>query len=151
MITPMTWNRTFAPSAGSPSRIRSTHIVAITRTGGRSGIPSQLDLSSPADSFGNREIWKPSPDTEEIRQHLLTLLDQMGEEPISEYPIGIYADELVVWQLGELREQRAVQRLQRIASFQQDITEAGPFSRTRQNLVQLVQEALDKIEGDSAR
>ena len=63
------------------------------------------------DSFGNREIWKPSPDTEEIRQHLLTLLDQMGEEPISEYPIGIYADELVVWQLGEFREPRAVQRL----------------------------------------
>ena len=66
-------------------------------------------------------------------------------------PVHYVEQLLVVWQLGELREQRAVQRLQRIASFQQDITEAGPFSRTRQNLVQLAQEALDKIEGDSAR
>ena len=98
------------------------------------------------DSFGNREFWKPSPDSEEIRRHLLILLDQMEEQPESEYPIGIYADELVVWQLGEFRESRAVERLQRIASFQPDIAETGPFSRNRQHLVQLAQEAVDKIE-----
>ena len=101
------------------------------------------------DSFGNREIWKPSPDSEEIRQHLLTLLDQLGEEPTPEYPIGMPADELVVWQLGEFRESRAIRQLQRIASFRPDITEAGPFSRTRQNLVQLAGEALEKIAGDA--
>ena len=102
------------------------------------------------DSFGDREFWKPSPDTEEIRQHLLTLLDQMEEQPNSEYPIGIYADDLVVWQLGEFREPRAVERLRRIASFQPDFTEAGPFGRTRQSLVRLAREALDKIERGSA-
>ena len=102
------------------------------------------------DSFGNREFWKPSPDAEEIRRHLLILLDQMEEQPDSEYPIGIYADDLVVWQLGEFREPRAVERLRRIASFQPDFTEAGPFGRTRQSLVRLAREALDKIERGSA-
>ena len=102
------------------------------------------------DSFGNREVWKPSPDSEAIRQHLLTILDQLEEEPTSEYPIGMYADELVVWQLGEFRESRAIRQLQRIVSFRPDTTEAGPFGRSRQNLVQLAEEALGKIEGDSA-
>ena len=103
------------------------------------------------DSFGNREFWKPSPDSEEIRQHLLTLLDQMEEQPESEYPIGHYADEIVVWQLGEFREPRAMEPLQRIASFQPEVAEAGPFGRTRENLVALAREALDKIEQDLAK
>ena len=98
------------------------------------------------DSFGNREVWKPSPDTEEIRQHLLTLLAQIDEQPGSEYPIGIYADDVVVWQLGEFKEARAVERLRQVASFQSDSTEAGPFGRTRQSLVRLAREALDKME-----
>ena len=102
------------------------------------------------DSFGNREVWKPSPDSEAIRQHLLTILDQLEEEPTPEYPIGTYADELVVWQLGEFRESRAIRQLQRIVSFRPDTTEAGPFGRSRQSLVQLAEEALDKIGGDSA-
>ena len=96
-----------------------------------------------------REISRPSPDTEEIRQHLLALLDGMEEEPRSEYPIGRYSDEVVVWQLGEFRETRAVEGLRRIASFDPNSAEAGPFGRTRQSLVQLAAEALTKIEADS--
>ena len=97
------------------------------------------------DSSGAREFWKPSPDDEEVRQHLLALLDPVAERPDSEYPIGIYADDIVVWQLGEFREERAVEQLQRIGSFQPDSAENGPFGRTRQGLVKLAQEALDKI------
>ncbi len=100
------------------------------------------------DSSGAREIWKSSPDTEEIRRHLLSLLSEMSEQPRSEYPIGIYADEMVVWQLGELKEARAVEHLQRIVSFRPDSTETGPFGRTREHLVKFAREALDKIEGD---
>jgi len=70
----------------------------------------------------------------------------MDEQPDSEYPIGIYADDVVVWQLGEFREARAVERLRRVASFQPDSTEAGPFGRTRESLVRLAREALDKME-----
>jgi hypothetical protein len=97
------------------------------------------------DSSGARTVWKPSPDTDEVRQHLLTLLAQMEEQPSSEYPLGIYTDEVVVWQLGEFRETRAVEQLRRVASFDPGSTETGPFERTRQGLVRLAQEALDKI------
>lgn len=98
------------------------------------------------DSSGQRKLWKKSPDTEDIRQHLLTLLEQMEEEPHSEYPLGIYSDEIVVWQLGEFREARAIEHLRRIASFDTVTTEDGPFGRTRQNLVEAAREALKKIE-----
>ena len=48
------------------------------------------------DSSGRREFWKPSPDTEEVRQHLLTLLRGMQEQPDSEYPVGLYTDEVMI-------------------------------------------------------
>ncbi len=79
---------------------------------------------------------------------MLSLLSEMAEPPRSEYPIGIYVDEIVVWQLGELQEARAVEHLRRIASFRLDSPESGPFGRTREHLVQFAREALDKIEGD---
>jgi hypothetical protein len=102
------------------------------------------------DSSGRREIWQPSPDTEEVRNHLLGLLAAMAEQPATEYPIGIYRDEVVVWQLGEFREERAVAELQRIASFDPHASETGPFGRTRQHLIAMAQEALAKIQGGSA-
>ncbi len=96
---------------------------------------------------GNREVWKPSPDTEEIRQHLLGLLNQTEERPSFEYPLGIYADEIVVWQLGEFRETRALETLRRVVAFNPDSTSSGQFGRTRQRIVSLAQEAITKIEG----
>ena len=68
------------------------------------------------------------------------------EEPNSEYPLGIYSDEIVVWQLGEFREARAIEHLRRIASFDTVTTADGPFGRTRQDLVETAREALKKIE-----
>lgn len=97
-----------------------------------------------------RKLWQPSPDTEDIRQHLLFLLSQMEERPRSEYPIGIYSDEVVVWQLGELKESRAAAALRRIGSFDPTSAESGPFGRTRQSLVGLAREALGKIQHGSA-
>ncbi len=100
------------------------------------------------DSSGERKVWMCSPDSEEIRQHLLFLLGEIVEQPRSEYPIGIYADEAVVWQLGEFREQRAVKHLQRILQFQPEAAESGPFGRTRKYLIHLSRDALGKIERD---
>lgn len=94
---------------------------------------------------GGRALLQPSPDTPQIREHLLTLLKQIKEKPASEYPIGMYADEVVVWQLGEFGERRAVAELQRIASFDPNAAEDGPFRRTRYELVALAREALAKI------
>jgi len=102
------------------------------------------------DSSGARQFWQPSPDTEEIRQHLLSLLDAQEQQPSSEYPIGVYADELVVWQLGAFREVRAIAGLRRIANFDPSVEEMGPFGRTRQELVKIAREAIAKIEGGPA-
>jgi hypothetical protein len=81
---------------------------------------------------------------------LLALLNQLQEQPGSEYPIGAYADEVVVWQLGEFKESRGADALRRVASFDPNSAEAGPFGRTRRGLVQLAREALRKIEHGSA-
>ena len=96
-----------------------------------------------ADGQG-RTQWQPSPDTEEIRQHLLELAREIEEEPPEEYPAGIYSDEMVVLQLGEFRERRAVAELRRIAAFSPDAT-AGQFDRTREELVEAANEAIAKI------
>lgn len=99
------------------------------------------------DSFGNREFWKPSPDTEEVRRHLLDLLERMKEQPRTEYPLGIYGDEIVVWQLGEFREKRAVEGLKRIAAFDPGAIAFDPFGHDRKGLVKAACEALAKIQG----
>ena len=114
--------------------------------------PIPIGPAFTGDSSGARELWRPSPDTEEIRRHLLDLLAGMEEQPASEYPAGTYAyaDEVVVWQLGEFREPRAVEGLRRVASFNPAAAEPGPFRRTRRGLVKLAQEALVKIEGGQA-
>lgn len=98
------------------------------------------------DSYG-REIWQPSPDSEEIRVRLLSLLELVEEQPRTEYPAGEYLDEMVVWQLGEFREKRAVADMDRIARFDPAKSTGAPFNRTRERLVALAQEALAKING----
>ena len=75
------------------------------------------------------------------------MLAKVEEQPASEYPLGIYRDEIVVWQLGEFREARAVEGLNRIANFDSAAQEMGPFGRTRRKLVAVAKEALSKIEG----
>jgi hypothetical protein len=92
----------------------------------------------------DRKPWQPSPDTEEVRQHLLELVDAISEQPKEEYPTGIYTDEMVVWQLGEFREGRAVEELRRIAAFLPEAS-AGRFGRTRESLVAVAKEALAKL------
>ena len=89
-------------------------------------------------------MWQPSPDTGAVRAHLLELVRGIVEQPAVEYPAGVYTDELVVWQLGEFREARAVPELQRIAAFAPELT-AGPFGRTRASLVGAARDALIKI------
>ncbi len=95
-------------------------------------------------SSNTRRVWLPSPDTEEIRQHLFELACAITEQPAEEYPIGIYTDEMIVWQLGEFREVRAAGELERIASFSPQAS-AGVFGRTRASLVAAAKEALKKM------
>ena len=94
----------------------------------------------------SRKIWRLSPDTEEIREHLLELLAAMKEKPQPEYPMGHYADEIVVWQLGEFREVRAADKLEAVAGFSRASTADGGFKRTRESLVAIALVALEKIK-----
>ena len=60
-----------------------------------------------------RVVWKPSPDSDEIRQHLLDLLASIFEHmAVDWYPIGGGLAQTVMWQLGEFKERRAVRNLE---------------------------------------
>jgi hypothetical protein len=111
--------------------------------------PNKLDIPlGPVfigDSTGFREIWQPSPDTEEIRQALVNLVSQITEQPENEYPIGIYLDEIVIWQLGEFKERRAIEHLQRIVNFNPDKSTGEPFHRARASTISAAETALRKI------
>lgn len=102
-----------------------------------------------ADKGNGREIWRQSPDTENVRSHLLDLLAQMEEQPPEEYSIGSYQYNVVVWQLGEFREKQALSHLNRIAELNPNpgtsIDDNGSFRPTRQSLAEIVQNAIGKI------
>ena len=60
----------------------------------------------------DRNVWLPSPDSEEIRQHLLEMLEDIAEHAsVDRYPIGPGLAEVVIRQLGEFREGRAENRI----------------------------------------
>ena len=87
-----------------------------------------------------RYVWERSPDSEDIRQHLLNLLGSIAEHISKDwYPIGIRLGETIVWQLGEFGEQRAVEGLERIREHGE-----GP-------LADAASEALAKIRGHDDR
>ena len=98
-------------------------------------------------SSGHRGQLLPSPDSEEIRLKLISLLDTIEEQPQAEYPAGMYLDEMVVWQLKEFREPRAVPGLQRVTQFDPNKSVLGPLEikRDRKKLLQMAREALNKI------
>ncbi len=94
-----------------------------------------------------RKLWQRSPDTESIRAHLLELLENIQKEPRPEYSSGFYRDEVVVWQLGEFQEKRALDKLKRIAQFNLEASSGEPINRTRETLVDAAHEAVAKILG----
>ena len=81
---------------------------------------------------------KPSPDTEDIRRHLLDLLDKFEETEAGDaYPAHPSVMDIVIWQLGEFRERRAVEPLQRM--------EKGLEGRQ----AEIIRAAIEWIEGDA--
>lgn len=61
------------------------------------------------DGWSNdREVWIPSPDTPEIRQHLIELLEAFFVHLSKDrYPIGPDIGVAIIRQLGEFKEKRA--------------------------------------------
>lgn len=96
------------------------------------------------DYFPPPTVIAKSPDNETIRDVLLTLAVGIQERPLSEYGSLPYFDEMVVWQLGEFREHRALDVLQRIAAFDQSL---GYSMRNNARLVGYAEAAILKILG----
>lgn len=87
-----------------------------------------------------------SPDTEEVRVHLLDIIRSVAELPHKLYPGGRSREEAAAWQLGEFGEQRAIPDLRRIAEMPPAVV--PPPSRVLQSkLVAEARDALAKIEG----
>lgn len=87
-----------------------------------------------------RFVWKPSPDSEEIRRHLLNLLNSILKHMLRDwYPIGAGLGETIIRQLGEFREKRAVRYLERIRENFRD----SPGLMT-----DVARDALARIRGD---
>ena len=64
----------------------------------------------------DRTVWALSPDSPEIRSHLLELVQDFVERPYTDgYPIGAGLAEVAIWQLGEFRERRAEENILWIA------------------------------------
>jgi len=89
-----------------------------------------------------REIWVKSSDTEEIRGGLLELLRNIQEQPDKEY-YGVSRDEVVIWQLGEFKEKRAVPDLERIITF--NPSASADIGHSRARTIEFAKEALTKI------
>ncbi len=88
-----------------------------------------------------RVIAKPSPDTEEIRQHLLDRLAVFemvaATDSAPEFQQTTFAfiaeARIVIWQLGEFRETRAAESLQRLT----DTLPEGLASATEEALTKI--------------
>ena len=94
----------------------------------------RADGSEYAEKGYVRKVWVESLDSEEIRQHLLDLLDGLPTHIAADrYPARPGLGEVVVRQLGEFKEQRAEKRIQWLS-------ENAPDSWTS-----LAREALAKI------
>lgn len=66
------------------------------------------------DSYGNRTVWIPLPDTPENRKNHLELLSRVEVGVAGEYPLGIPLCAVVIVQLAEWGEVGAIPELERI-------------------------------------
>ena len=80
----------------------------------------------------SREFWQPSPDTEEIRQHLLDIV-RAPEEHKDGYPFFSPAPHLTaIQQLVDFGDQRVVEALE-------DLLERDEVKQARQDLTELIE------------
>ena len=89
-----------------------------------------------------RRLLEPSPDSEEIRLHLLEILANADSQEEEWYPLGAPAMHVVVDQLVAFREQRAVPLLDAIATWYENEVDDIPTDGLRDAIAVI----LDEIE-----
>ncbi|MFK7921359.1 MAG: HEAT repeat domain-containing protein [Bacteroidia bacterium] len=96
-----------------------------------------------------RTVWLHPPDSPELRDRLVKVLEKIPEVPPPEYPFGKPFVEEVIHQLIAFHEKRAIPGLLYILSFDPltSSEDQSPFKTTRIGTVALAVEALAAIGG----
>ncbi len=88
--------------------------------------------------MGPREVWQPSPDTEEIRQHLLHIVREPKEHSDA-YPF--YAEpphKKAIQQMVDFGDERVVEALEELA-------QRDEVQKARANILSLIEEVRQKL------
>jgi hypothetical protein len=97
------------------------------------------------DSLGNRKIWIPLEDTPGNRQNHLELLRMLSEVMPEEYPIGKPSLAVIIEQLVEWRESRAIPILQNIADLHIDKESPEGLAMPVEVSIKVARRALEEL------
>ena len=90
------------------------------------------------DSFGVREVWEPSPDTEEVRQHLLDIVGNPAEHT-DNYPFFSAPPHMkAIEQLVEFGDQRLPGALT-------DLAQRDEMKDARRSILELVETVRERL------
>lgn len=108
--------------------------------------PSRIDVPlGPVYRHEDRELWTLSPDTPAVREALLAALADVAANPRPDYPSGMSFGGVVMWQLGEFREVRALPLLETIANSSFSGEGMGVFGEHLKRLPHHARLAIEKI------
>ena len=97
------------------------------------------------DSLGNRKIWIPLEDTPGNRHNHLELLRILSEVMPEEYPIGKPSLAVIIEQLVEWRESRAIPILQNIADLRIDKESPEGLAMPMEVSIKTARRALEEL------
>lgn len=100
-----------------------------------------------APNHSRRTVIVNSPDNQAVKDSLLEQANKI-KEVIDYHVIDLERDEVIVWQLGEFRDKRAIELLKRIKLFNEKVTVSPPTdvaNCTRKSLIEAATQALEKI------
>jgi hypothetical protein len=102
------------------------------------------------DSLGNRKVWVPLEDTPENRVNHLELLRMLSEVMPEEYPIGKPSLAVIIEQLLEWKEFRAIPIIQRIAGLLIEQESPDGLAMPREVVIKAARRALEQFNKASS-
>lgn len=101
-----------------------------------------------APNHSRRRVIVHSPDNQAVKDGLLAQANKI-KEVIDYNANDAMRDEVIIWQLGEFQDKRAIKLLRGIEQFDEEVAVSPPTGRancTRELLIKAATHALDKIE-----